>query len=62
MFQLLLKLQGHLRDNVSSVTDHCNKANVAIQKIIQFFWFSGKYKIVSLRHTIIHEVYNSIMS
>ena len=47
-FQLLLKLQGHLRDNVSSVTYHCNKANVAIQQIIQFFWFPSKYKIVSL--------------
>ena len=42
---------GNLGDVVGSVPDHCNKANMAIKRATQIFWFPSAYK--SYAYTIL---------
>ena len=38
-------IQAYLRDIAGSVPDYHNKANIAIKRLTQFFWFPSAYKI-----------------
>ena len=37
-------IQAYLRDVVGLVPDHCNKANIAIKQVTNFFGFPVHYK------------------
>ena len=38
-------VQAYLRDTVSLVPEHHNKANIAIKQVKWTFWFPSAYKI-----------------
>lgn len=46
-------LQADLGDPAGSVTDHRNKANVAIKRVIGVFWFPCAYKKLCLHYTVV---------
>ena len=41
---LINHVKTYLWDILGFVPDHCNKANIALKKVIQIFWFPSAYK------------------